>query len=149
LLSNSTQSRRSEAMLVLCHDWGSNEQFRSASVNHLVSGIRDIGSAPSRLRFPYLDIVSYSSKANPASSENRIRGLSRYLDVCKVRFPVLRFFGMRSSLGDSVFRPRSISTCVSTSREKRQVSQGCHTRKNNNIGNLLLLVLEAKRGVLD
>ena len=47
-----------------------------------------------------LDIVSYSAAAKPASKENRILAFSVPFCACARRFPVLRFLGMRSSLGD-------------------------------------------------
>ena len=48
-----------------------------------------------------LDIVSYSAATSPASKENRILAFSVVLfEPCARRFPVLRFLGMRSSLGD-------------------------------------------------
>lgn len=60
-----------------------------------------------------LDIVSYSAAASPASKENRIRAFSVPFEFCARRFPVLRFLGMRSSPGLSIFRPLAVSPCMS------------------------------------
>ena len=47
-----------------------------------------------------LDIVSYSAAAKLASKEKRILAFSVPFGACASRFPVLRFLGMKSSLGD-------------------------------------------------
>lgn len=107
---------------MLCHDRRSERRTQSA--------IRDLPYAihfgPSGTRTLYflhhvvetaktnLDMLSYSAADAPASNEKRIRAFSVPLWPYASRLPVLRFLGIRSSPGASVFRPLVVFSYVSS-----------------------------------
>jgi hypothetical protein len=91
------------------------------AISNTTQGIRDI-TRPRRTprsctidetSTTNFDIVSYSAAASPASKEKRIRAFSVPFGACASRLPVLRFLGIRSSLGLSNFRPLAVSPCMS------------------------------------